>query len=79
MDGMSIEQDGRECRVLMVASGRVVAIFDGGSAATNRRHAEMWIRGEFDRESYESDVGKDVGWTGQHVLAGMKKLTAERQ
>lgn len=73
MNGMRIEQDGRECRVVMVASGRVVAIFDGGSAATNRRHAEMWVAGTFCRDAYESDLANDHGWTGQHVLAGMKK------
>ncbi len=72
MNGMRVEQDGSECRVIG-SDGRVLAVFDAGSPATNRRHAEQWVRGEFDRDQYEEDLKGDVGWTGQHVLTGLRK------
>ena len=72
MNGMSIERDGRECRVIG-SDGRILAVFDAGSLTTNLRHANEWIAGTFDRNAYEDDIAADVGWTGQHVLAGLKK------
>ncbi len=71
MNGMRVEQDGSECRVLG-SDGRVLALFDAGSPATNRRHAEAWIDGTFCRDAYESDLADEHGWTGQHVLTGLR-------
>lgn len=52
-------------------SGKVLALFQG-SPDTQRRHAEAWVSDEFDREQYESDIAREVGWTGQHVLKQRK-------
>ena len=66
---MRVECDDDGCTVV-TDDGRVLAVFNQGSPATQRRHADLWVTGNFDRDDYEADIAADVGWTGQHVLRG---------
>ena len=49
-------------------NNKVLAVFDQGRPETQRRHAELWALGEFDRDEFEEDLKADFRWTGKHVL-----------